>query len=654
MTKTMAVPRGGGEKDFAEPSPPSQLHGALVTFAMAALTASLWLLIHRYLFLYHDGQLYAFEALAKIEPGLHSDLFLGNLSQSKFTVFPWAYAELIRCCGLRDATMILTIAFTAGSLAATWFLAKRIVTANEAWLILAFSVVTVGFYGAYGVFHYSEGFLTARLPAEALIITALALYWHRRWAAAFGIASIALFVHPLMALPGLLLILCLSLPIRLAVPGALLGVAAVLCVSLASTHISGLPYFLKPMDPAWLAVVRERSQFLFLQLWRPVDWGLNLRPFFCLALSAVVIRKPLARKLCFAAILVGASGLAIAAIASFTDAPAVLMQGQAWRWMWVTQFASVVLTVPTAMALWREAKCGPLCALLLVMEWTCACFDPLVCVTLAGAIWSLRDHVPDRMLILTRLTTATLVLIITAWVIGSMRALPSANLLHLGSVHESLLILRLRNFFGLQITAVACAFCVWRWVTLTKSEWIPAAAATALLAISVVATPVAFSQVEQHGSEAEIEEFADWRAIIPPGKNVLVADGGDSGAFVWFTLGRDNYLTTAQSAGVVFSRETALEVARRSDVLLPIEDPDWKVLTATERRVESGSMQPKHGDRRPLTARALQEVCSDPALGYVISKEDVGFEPIRHARGRQWKDWNLYDCARVRADASNL
>jgi hypothetical protein len=113
-------------------------------------------------------------------------------------------------------------------------------------------------------------------------------------------------------------------------------------------------------------------------------------------------------------------------------------------------------------------------------------------------------------------------------------------------------------------------------------------------------------------------------------------------------------LTTAQSAGVVFSRETALEVARRSDVLLPIEDPDWKVLTATERRVESGSMQPKHGDRRPLTARALQEVCSDPALGYVISKEDVGFEPIRHARGRQWKDWNLYDCARVRADASNL
>ena len=52
---------------------------------------------------------------------------------------------------------------------------------------------------------------------------------------------------------------------------------------------------------------------------------------------------------------------------------------------------------------------------------------------------------------------------------------------------------------------------------------------------------------------------------FPPTSTVLVAPPRDVGAFVWFTLGRPNYLALDQSAGVVFSRATALEVRRRSD-----------------------------------------------------------------------------------------
>jgi hypothetical protein len=33
----------------------------------------------------------------------------------------------------------------------------------------------------------------------------------------------------------------------------------------------------------------------------------------------------------------------------------------------------------------------------------------------------------------------------------------------------------------------------------------------------------------------------------------------------------------------------------------------------------------------------------------VIAKEQVGFDPVTHTRSGEWKDWNLYDCRRVRS-----
>jgi hypothetical protein len=122
---------------------------------------------------------------------------------------------------------------------------------------------------------------------------------------------------------------------------------------------------------------------------------------------------------------------------------------------------------------------------------------------------------------------------------------------------------------------------------------------------------------------------------------VLVAPSHDVGTFVWFTLRRPNYLALDQSAGVVFSRATALEVRRRSEVLLPLTDPTFKIWSRIRRHAPAAST-------RPLTAESLAQVCGDPKLGFVIAPENVGFEPVRHTQAGPWKDWNLYDCRRVR------
>jgi len=105
-----------------------------------------------------------------------------------------------------------------------------------------------------------------------------------------------------------------------------------------------------------------------------------------------------------------------------------------------------------------------------------------------------------------------------------------------------------------------------------------------------------------------------------------------------------------QSAGVVFSRATALEVRRRSEVLLPLMDPDWKLLTRLS--AKSGSGRKNEATTRTLTHENLIQVCADPQLGFVISPEKAGFDPLRHEHAGAWKDWNLYDCRKVRSALS--
>ena len=101
-----------------------------------------------------------------------------------------------------------------------------------------------------------------------------------------------------------------------------------------------------------------------------------------------------------------------------------------------------------------------------------------------------------------------------------------------------------------------------------------------------------------------------------------------------------------QSAGVVFSRATALEVQRRSEVLLPLMEPNWKIMTGLT-NFRSG-----HKDgaaSSPLTAESLIRICADSQLGFVISPVRLDLQPLRHENAGAWKDSNLYDCRKIRS-----
>jgi len=473
-------------------------------------------------------------------------------------------------------------------------------------------------------------------------MTALSLYVYGRKTTALGLATFALCLHALMALPMVLLLVGLNGGVRASIIGALAIVASVLVVAVAAVlapHWS--PKLLAMMDTSWLEMVRERSQFVFLQLWRWDDWVLNIRPLLSLVLTMLVLCDARMRGLCSSSLIVGAAGLAVALIASIIGPVAVLLQGQAWRWMWVPVLVSSLLVVPTVFHMWRTDKHGPLCAVLLLAGWLLSSIDGVYFVVASLCLWAARGSVPksaDPYLRFGGLAAAVSVIV---WILAHGWPALTSYLAVSGTEAKALHLAH--SIMGLDCLPFLFAFVVSD--AILRSRWIvvPGVTALALGTVTALAAPGALEDHRTEGSGAQIAEFADWRRVIPPGANVFVANRYYSAGFAWFTLQRPSYLTVDQSSGVIFSSATAAEIRRRSEVLRPMEEPDWRLLT---RRAIHGT---KFDARAlPLTKGRLVRICADPVLDFVIAKEDVGLgAPLRHSHPGPWNGWNLYDCRRV-------
>ena len=618
--------------------------------ALTAVLFALWSLTHRYGGIAGDGELYAIQALARVIPSLGNDIFLRNTSQDDYTFFSPLYAVFIGWFGVRTAAVVLTVIVKLWFYGASWALVRAFVSRHQAFLAVSLLMLVKGAYGAYSVFHYNEDLLTARSMAEALVVTALALHYRGHKVSAVLVAVSAVFIHPLMALPGLLLLACVRMPQKwcaIAAAGGGLAALGVACYGSLNELHTGM---FAVLDPPWLEVVRERSQFLFVQLWSPNDWTTNSRPFISLLITLLASRNAQLRRLCCASMIVGATGLAIAFIAGKIGPVAILLQGQAWRWLWIPAFLSVALIIPTVIDLWRDENFGALCAFLLILGWTFPAMNSLECLIPALLLWLARGTLPAEGARYLRWAALGLSIIVILWVVGTSWGVltsPSPE-----SGRETLPLAHARDILGLQVSAVLLVWLIYKWLGWNKSVVAMLLCLAVFASLAAISIPGAFLQFSRDGADSELREFQDWRAAIPPGTDVYVVPAHNSATFAWFTLERPSYLTVDQSSGVVFSRETALEVKRRSEVLLPVTPPDWKLLSAINDRRRGGV---KNNAALPtITRAALVAVCKDPQLGFVVAQQDVGFEPIKHPQIGNWRDWNLYDCRKVLAMAAAI
>ena len=226
-----------------------------------------------------------------------------------------------------------------------------------------------------------------------------------------------MFVHPLMAFPGILLLICLWLPVRLGLVGAIAGVFAALGIALAAAAVPAVGQVFTVMDADWLEVVQERSQFLFLQLWSLHDWDINLRPFLYLIFIAIATDETRMRRFCIAGLIVGSCGLAVALVGCLIGPLAIMVQGQAWRWDWITCFLSILLLPATLLRVFRDDTCGPLCAVLLIGGWLVSGLGGTACILSALICWSQRVHIGARAIPYFRRSGLLGAIFLVAWIV---------------------------------------------------------------------------------------------------------------------------------------------------------------------------------------------------------------------------------------------
>jgi hypothetical protein len=276
----------------------------------------------------------------------------------------------------------------------------------------------------------------------------------------------------------------------------------------------------------------------------------------------------------------------------------------------------------------------------LLAGWLVSALDGVYLIAAALCLFYGRKHIAAAAAPYIRAAAVVIGVLVLARIIGTGWAALSSSPAHPGAENRILVIAR--TILGLECLPVALAFLLGSWALRSRSLVLSGSLALVLATATVCAAPGALENPLAEGTSAQIEEFSDWRDVIPPDDNVFIVPRYYTAGFAWFTLQRPSYLTVDQSSGVIFSRATAVEIRRRAEVLSPMEEPDWRLLS--RRATHAGKFD---AAALPLTRDGLVRICADPELSFVVAKENVGFQPLRHRRPGIWNGWNLYDCRQV-------
>lgn len=530
----------------------------VVFLAYALGLAGLWLLSHPYQGIRHDGVLYAGQALLTQNPDvLRADLFFRFGSQDEFTIFSPIYGWLASLLGVGTASLLLVIFGQLLWVTGIAHLLSRMLSDNAERAAALLIVATgVAVYSGMNVLLYGEGFATPRLFAEALVLHGLAWTVGRSRLAAMAAGLIAALFHPLMALPGFVAgALYLAFQDRRfwAIPAAAAMLFILLC-------ILGAPPFdrlLHAMDERWLALVEKRSAFAFLASWRATDWG-----WFLLHLAGaagVVLTTTGALRRFFLAISITAvGGLAVSFIGGELLKSVLIIQLQIWRAGWLLAVAGNAAIGILLYRLWRQRT-------------NAVALTALLCT---GAFWS--NFFPGQLIAATALLVAAAQIgrrlpefhRLTRWTCIVMGGVSAVFLVGVRAWQLQSELVRYAqgldapgyivfDFVFLTIVCAAVAGSPW-----ARKGWRPLGLAATILLAGMLLWDRRID--EQRLLEASAGRANPFARHLGPTDQVYWRRGLTR---TWFLLERPSYVTARQGAGIAFSRETAMEYARRSRIV---------------------------------------------------------------------------------------
>lgn len=572
-------------------------HHAIAAMGLAGMYV--YTAINGYVGILHDAQVYAFQALAKIKPEtLGSDLFLKYGSQDNLSIFSRLYAPLIQLLGLSTAAMAAAVLSNALLFTGTGYLLLQECKWALAWAGLSSVAIWPVTYNIETLMTVAEPFATPRPMACGASLLAIAQGLRNRYFHAFWWWLIALIIHPLMALPVPLVMLFVAIsPTR-----------AMLYLSLASIGLLlgawlGLPILdrvFEPMDPAWRNVTLNRAPYLALSRWPIESWTHALLGVLEPMLISCRLSGSL-RRLYVMAGLASGLGLLVSWVGGDMLSNLLVLQIQPWRMTWLGHWLGVagmgqvfIQSRVRGVAMDRVAWMGLASAELLTPGFASTVVLLLAMLIVRGA------HVNGKGLgcgFILRCSEIVLALSFMVNLYRLIRESPDAPLLEIMLTDPAL-------WAGLLMAAYA-----WRdWMShrMIKLLLVPAVAGFLLSA------PLYYWA---SASQRERREFApplEVNAILqrlPEGGSVLWEPGPRN---AWFRLGYPSYISRIQAAGTVFSRETAMEAARRSRLVEAVfGERDYLRWHAHHLRRTS-----------PDSADVLR-LCADPRLSAIFFKDSV-------------------------------
>lgn len=611
------------------------------------LLVTIWLFVHPWQGLYHDDRFYALQALAHLRPQtFRHDLFFFAASQDDYTFFSPIYAAFISLLGLKAAAITLLLAgYIVWAGAAAWLL-RGLLHGFPAWLALLLIFAMPRGYGGYGdQLRYAEPFLTPRLFAEGSTLLSLGLLLRGKRLAALAPMAAAFALHPLMALGGAGFAALHAAQER---PRAALGAAALglaFFLGLASLNIAPFSHLLATMDREWLELAFARSPFVFWDGWQAENWLNRVLLSFSLLATAAMTAQGRHRRAFLAALLVGGAALLLTWLGTSLFHNVLLIQLQPWRALWLTQVFSYIAAAWLAGQYWGRGRVHRG----LLLGFLAASLIPdhgggiLALLTASLFIWRVRSGqqikpstTEIRLLFLLPLLVAASWLA-TAWLSAAAEVpAPTGQFDHL--VHFALGWIRaLLAAGGSGVIALALLLFVWRYGP-DQRRLIHLGAVASVLFLLFLAVGV-------WHRPSEPDAYYEQRALqepIPAFSRHLPADAlvywEDYPTRSWFALGRANYASWQQTAGIVFSRATASEGKRRTERLAALGLRD---------SIQRWGADASHLPMASFTG--LVHVCHDSMLDYLILSKDLGAGVIeRHAEKVTGKHFYLYDCAYLR------
>jgi hypothetical protein len=541
-----------------------RIAGALHAHAIPLLfCAAVWVACHPYPGMVGDARIYIGRALADLDPsGVGQDMIFVHDGQFKFTLFPLLMRGLVMQLGASRAAELLAATACLSWFAAAYAFARQLVTGRAVWLMLMFICVLPHGYGNH-MFVPAEALAVPRPFAEAAVLAALAAVIAGRTLLAIALIALGFALHPIMGLPGLIVIAVMYLrgP-RAIAAGVALVPACVLAV------YAGLPLFdrlFTAVDPEWLDLLFKLDPYLFPTHWSLADYSpLAVQTATIAVAASLLIGVP--RRLFIAVLLVGLGGHVVAIIAGDVLHNLLAVQVQPWRAAWLLAVIGQCAYALCAIRLSTgEMQAGQrrVTLALLTLGWfgNLSFFLALPVAASALVVYFVRFRTP------LPFRTVVVIWIVSVSLILSAYADVFTNFLRF--------VLRMPSgaglglLYALRMDVLALPVCLaallW-WLTQLRVQISPALRVTALL-VSVVAAAAIWSSRSQAGRDFESMHMSpEFAALIDgrPGEVLWV----DAKSETWQVLGRPQWGSAQQSVSVVFSRPLAMLWRERAEALL--------------------------------------------------------------------------------------